>query len=931
MFFTSRMQRAAAQQVRRTPWARGIRADALRAAEPWRAMSDDALWALPFGAALPRAWMVWSNGYCPACRQSVPMYAWLIDALREPWKVRCPHCRARFPTNNFAVYHRAGLDATGVFDPARAEREFLFNAEHPDPGDPLHRFGVDDGWGYAEGDRRWMFIGAYLIYGQWKQLILGGLKALTSAYLLSGRRVYAHKAMVLLDRVADLYPTYDFLTQATCYEKQYPTSHGYVSMWHDACEETREMALCYDMVRDGVRDDAALVAFLSDRARAIRVPLPKTCLDDIRRNIEDRILRDALAHPKKIETNVPRGDCARAVLKAVLGWPVNRAEVLADIDRLIETHLGEDGVTGEKGIDGYASFAVRSLAEFLQYFERAEPGFLRALIARHPRLRRTWRFFLDTWCLMQYYPSCGDAGHFAARNDQYAGVALRRPVVPARKPARHLASAPTAAPSMFSFLWSLHELTGDDAYVQVMARANGGTARGLPWDIFHADGARVARGARAVLRRVGPEIRAESVDLSDWHLAILRAGEGAASRAAWLDYDSGNRHAHLDGMNLGLYAFGLDLLPDFGYPPVQFGGWNSPRSRWYMATAAHHTVTVDGRNQVGMQFDKTRMRGIGGRTTLWGPGRAVQVLRASGANLYAHTRQYERTVTMIGAGERGFYLVDLFRVVGGSDHAKFLSSHFGRVVVHGLNLKPAEPYGYDAQLRAFRCDPAPAPGWSVDWTLEDRHGYLGGKRPPHLRYTDLTTGAEAGLCEAWITAGHFNASAETWIPRVCARRRGGPELASTFVATLDPYEGRPLLRRVRRLPLASDAGDAFGDATVAVEATLADGTLDLVIAADVENPLGLRPAAGPGVVVVQRDWRVRLDGEWAVIRRRRNGALASLALGHCRRVEVDDWCVELADTASFVELAVARDRIEVVSGAPAAVARITRGRRVVDL
>jgi hypothetical protein len=30
-----------------------------------------------------------------------------------------------------------------------------------------------------------------------------------------------------------------------------------------------------------------------------------------------------------------------------------------------------------------------------------------------------------------------------------------------------------------------------------------------------------------------------------------------------------------------------------------------------------------------------------------------------------------------------------------------------------------ENYGF---MRAPRCDPAPQPGWRVDWTIEDRHG-----------------------------------------------------------------------------------------------------------------------------------------------------------------------------------------------------------------
>ena len=58
---------------------------------------------------------------------------------------------------------------------------------------------------------------------------------------------------------------------------------------------------------------------------------------------------------------------------------------------------------------------------------------------------------------------------------------------------------------------------------------------------------------------------------------MLRSGRGREARAAWLDYDSGGRHGHADALNLGLFAKGLDLLPDFGYPPVQYGGWGAPR------------------------------------------------------------------------------------------------------------------------------------------------------------------------------------------------------------------------------------------------------------------------------------------------------------------------------------------------------------------
>lgn len=92
---------------------------------------------------------------------------------------------------------------------------------------------IRHGPGYVEGEARWRFIGAYLIYGQWKQGIVAGVKHLASAYVVTGDSAYAHKAAILLDRIADLYPTFDFKTQAAMYEG--PAAAGYVSTWHDAC------------------------------------------------------------------------------------------------------------------------------------------------------------------------------------------------------------------------------------------------------------------------------------------------------------------------------------------------------------------------------------------------------------------------------------------------------------------------------------------------------------------------------------------------------------------------------------------------------------------------------------------------------------------------------------------------------------------------
>ena len=1037
----------------RLPWAAATRAELLKAAAPWRALDDATLWALMYGPRITRAWMVWSNGHCPACRGDVPMYNWKLDALGLPWKVSCPHCQAAFPTNDFAAYHRSGLDAQLVFDPTRADRKLLFNAAHPDPADPLHRFGVDDGEGYVDGKQRWRFIGTYLVYGQWKQAVLGGIRALANAYSLTGDRADAHRALVLLDRVADLYPDFDFKEQGTLYEG--PGAAGYVSTWHDACEETRELALAYDLVRDAVDGDPALVAFLAAQARRAGLANPKATPADVRRNIEERILGDAITNHHKIRSNYPRTDVALAVLHLVLGGADHEAKAAALVDDMVARATAVDGVTGEKGLAGYSSYTINGLAQFLAQYDRRRPGALAALLARHPKLRRTWRFHLDTWCGMQYYPRIGDTGSFAARDERYVGLTCSR--------------QPGLYASLFQFLWDLYAATGDVGYVQALYHANGGKVDGLPYDLGCADPAAFQAQVAAVIAKEGAVLAPRSVDLPEWHLALLRAGPGAGpdARTAWLAYDTGGGHGHANGLHLGLFAKGLDLLPDFGYPPVQFGGWGSPRAKWYYMTAAHHTVTVDHEQMLGIWRAPQ-----GGQTTLWGPGREVSVMRVSapeclvpsvptqpyelgghaheevglylntpgrvsGVRIYtkpeppagtngpgagdwqlafrddfaraelgpdwqvlegqwrvengwlvgqglllctrrfaggqrlefravtdaatpcdlsgvlaaegeqgyrraaffgfgsnhnvgsklvlqgAHVldtrgpgttivagrvhelacerdgtrlrhwadgklvqefennaagvrrlrdrlvagRQYERTVAMVATGPADGYLVDVFRVVGGKAHHKFLTSHFGRMTTTGLALRPVPEYGHETQMRDFRGDPAPAPGWQADFACEDRYRYLPAGADVHLRYTDLSTGVSAAVCEGWVCAGSFNVMEQQWVPRLMVAREGGAPLVSAFVAVLEPYERTPLLKSMRRLAVQTPAGEPYGDTTVAVEVTRADGARDLIVAADIENVADLTPAFTTVRRMVIPEWDLETDAELLIAHR----------------------------------------------------------------
>jgi len=258
-------------------------------------------------------------------------------------------------------------------------------------------------------------------------------------------------------------------------------------------------------------------------------------------------------------------------------------------------------------------------------------------------------------------------------------------------------------------------------------------------------------------------------------------------------------------------------------------------------------------------------------------------------------------------------------VIGGEDHAKFTHGYFGEATPRGLRLEPGPDYGHGALTRNFRVDRRPEPGWSADWKAEDRLGYLAPGADVHLAYTDLTSAAEAWLCESW-TVRSPTSTEEFWIPTVVTRRRG-KDLASTFVAVLEPYERRSAIAGIRRLPLATPSGAAYGDAHVAVEVRLADGRKDVLITADAENPLQLSPSLAADKRLVQAEAGIQVGAELALVRRGAAGAVERVALSHGDYLRAGELEVRLKQPA-FVELAVEGGRVSLAAGDQTAITEV---------
>jgi hypothetical protein len=233
-------------------------------------------------------------------------------------------------------------------------------------------------------------------------------------------------------------------------------------------------------------------------------------------------------------------------------------------------------------------------------------------------------------------------------------------------------------------------------------------------------------------------------------------------------------------------------------------------------------------------------------------------------------------------------------------------------------------------MRSFAVDPTPPSAWSADWKVEDFHKLLKKPADLHLRYTDLTAGAQTLTAETWVVTGPREKSVESWLPTGIVRRKSdkGP-LASCFVSVLEPYENKSNVTGIRRLALETPDGRTCPDGDVAVEVKLADGRTHVLAATDTENPLLATPAHYMHTMFIQKDSGLRLDGELCMVGKSAGGEVESIVLCHGRSVQVGDTLLITKPGTDFVEVKIAGGKVQVISGPKDAVEDvIVRGKSI---
>jgi len=303
--------------------------------------------------------------------------------------------------------------------------------------------------------------------------------------------------------------------------------------------------------------------------------------------------------------------------------------------------------------------------------------------------------------------------------------------------------------------------------------------------------------------------------------ARLARGEDGAAMQAHLHFSGGHGHQHADNLGLILWAKGRELLTDIGYTHTAWRTWST-------RTPAHNTVTINQASQ--------STRGIGGNVTLYAPiSDDLQVVEAQSLVAYPEVAtEYRRRIAVIGVSATDAYVLDIFRVAGGTRHDWTLHGCADHPQSVTLSV-PTEPVagnyiGPDAEFEYPQSESMPGkfpPGidpayafpkdveaaqteeaWAA--TFEFAEGPA-----PHLKVDVL---GQPGVQVCRMMSPSIRNAKENdadlpkhFMPGVMARRASEAEpLSSTFVAVHQPYGDRPFIRSVSSLLPAPDAAGPVG-------------------------------------------------------------------------------------------------------------------------
>ena len=651
-WFTKEKIANAKQNIKKYEWANELKNTAIKKADACIAKGAEFYWTAITSSKLPRNIHTNYNEECPVCGKEMTekygVYSWICHTEDNSWKIECPNCHVILPSNDFKSYYESSLDDKGFFQPETANICLLNNVNVAD-----NRY-VDNGFGWtSDNGAVWAFAAYYNLFGVWYSLVLDNLKNLTDAFIYTEDIKYADLGLVLLDRVADVYP-----------DMHLSDFRGW-KPYYNNCGGTGEGKIAGCISEPGITEILlkAIDAFVPV------LPLSNACdiLNSIYKNrklslskksvysISEHLYRDIVQEvykgitKREIFGNTGMHEKSLALAAVVAGksteadqwveWifnydqgtsyrskePVKGGNLLYNL----YTRVDRDGF-GDEVSPTYNSIWLKmfyDISDLLQHYSNIQPEYNLRL---HPRFIKMTESYLPLILNYEYIPHTGDAGKCGN---------------PGTDGFEHL----------FSKLYMMHK---SPELGHMAWRLNGCSAKNLFNDIFLEDPKSKEQDLeKAAKDYIFKNITGASLPSYGFSSVFLNITKDDRSRPCLYMYYGHNKgHGHYDTLNIGYYNYRMELMPDLGYPEYT-DGFNRKRKEWTHNTVSHNTVVAD-KSQAGHD---------GGSLTGYASGKEAGFISADGLPAYPSLKSYERSCAIVWAGSDKSYIIDSFKVEGGAD------------------------------------------------------------------------------------------------------------------------------------------------------------------------------------------------------------------------------------------------------------------------
>jgi len=792
-------------------------------------------------------------------------YAYRLDPVNDPWKLTCPSCTREFPSNDFESFYKLGIGADGMWSYELAKSEnaklvaqgktgYLTNTRNPEKGTG---WGVDDGYGYHSGktivngkgvtaEQVYTYIAYYNHWGVWHRMdanpndgiVQRLLETLPSAYFYSKDIKYGKAAAILVDRIADVYPTLYMEPYFPLFfnsDSTQPKGKMVGSIWQHTI--SRNAMKAYDAVYD-VYEDPTVVEAISEKAAQYNLGSAKLTTVEIRDRIDERLV---LQTYKDIRSGNIHGNfgmhqsCAAYAgviydtlpkTKEILDWvyasssdtygsdDISGGNVTAQLINLVD----RDG-HGAESAPNYNELWGRNLsllAEAVAGYKTYEAGDL----YQNPRFVLMLKSLLPLVLVRNQVAQIGDSSAVGMKNYIIQDQFLRDGFI--------------------------H--TGDIEYAQFLYHKN----KANPNKIASS----IRQQVLNVIAEHGEYDFDKSRQLTGYGFSIIRDGtykENAdgtitdTQRDFWLYYGAANSHKHADVLNLGIEAYGVNMAPDIGYPTAADGSDKS--TCWEQSTVMHNTVMTNNQSHNRIRSYTNGTPRNNGRPLHFddsGRVKVMDVLAPPGSTNGTASGIFRRSIVMVNVNDEVSYGVDFFRVKGGNEHLYNFHAMSDEIyATEGLTLVTQSGGSYAGANIAYetkgyangftylknvrRATNCSSGSFAVDFKIKDFRNDWAQDMNLHLRINMVNGFALSEVALATGVPPQRDGNPETL--EFLMARRSGSNLDSLFTAVYEPYKDSRYITSIANAKIERTGGATEGtdDVAKAVQVVRTDGITDYIV------------------------------------------------------------------------------------------------------